>query len=246
MTSPLFTVNDYKASFNAGKWNRTTSVLVDLSFFFRKTLFLWQALFLSSNSLITEKEELAKGANEKPKSLQLQLFFLSDNFTLTFCEWIVSEGRASIFLQLGSGRCWCAGPHLGHFHTSTLPPHFHTSTKARTPNPPFSISARTSSYLPPLHSYRGKHFSCFRHSPRFLLCSGGSQWAGSLHLFANMRKPIKPSIVAWLTGTSLFLSWEIDLPQASPSPPSSIDNFDRTGGKKETSQVVRLNVPSLM
>ena len=117
--------------------------------FFRKTLFLWQeALFWSSNSLITE-------------------IFLSDNFPLTFCEGIVSEGRASIFLQLGSGRCWCAGPHLGHFHTSTLPPHFHTSTKARTPNPPFSISARTSSYLPPLHSYRGKHFSCFRHSPRF-------------------------------------------------------------------------------
>ena len=152
------------------------------------------------------------------------------------CQW-----RQSIHFSAARQRkVLVRGPTFGPL------PHFHTSTKARTPNPPFSISARTSSYLPPLHSYRGKHFSCFRHSPRFLLCWAGSQWAGSLHLFANMRKPIKPSIVAWLTGTSLFLSWEIDLPQASPSPPSSIDNFDRTGGNKETSQVVRLNVPSLM
>ena len=215
-------------------------------FFFRKTLFLWQALFLSSNSLITEKEELAKGANEKPKSLQLQLFFLSSTIFLWSGHFVKGLSVKAEHPFFCSSAAEGVGARAHIWATSTLPHCPHTSTKARTPNPPFSISARTSSYLPPLHSYRGKHFSCFRHSPRFLLCSGGSQWAGSLHLFANMRKPIKPSIVAWLTGTSLFLSWEIDLPQASPSPPSSIDNFDRTGGNKETSQVVRLNVPSLM
>ena len=125
-------------------------------------------------------------------------------------------------------------------HTSTLPPRLEPQTH------PFQ-----SPLQPPLTS---RLFTAIEEntSPVFVILQGlfftwaGSQWAGSLHLFANMRKPIKPSIVAWLTGTSLFLSWEIDLPQASPSPPSSIDNFDRTGGNKETSQVVRLNVPSLM
>ena len=210
-------------------------------FFFRKTLFLWQALFWSSNSLITEMEELAKGAKNKITPIATLFSFRQFSFDILWmdCQW-----RQSIHFSAARQRkVLVRGPTFGplpHFHTApTLPPRLEPQTH------PFQ-----SPLEPPLTSrlftYRGKHFSCFRHSPRFLLCSGGSQWADSLHLFANMRKPIKPSIVAWLTGTSLFLSWEIDLPQASPSPPSSIDNFDRTGGNKETSQVVRLNVPSLM
>ena len=156
------------------------------------------------------------------------------------CQW-----RQSIHFSAARQRkVLVRGPTFGplpHFHTApTLPPRLEPQTH------PFQ-----SPLQPPLTS---RLFTAIEEntSPVFVILQGlfftwgGSQWAGSLHLFANMRKPIKPSIVAWLTGTSLFLSWEIDLPQASPSPPSSIDNFDRTGGNKETSQVVRLNVPSLM
>ena len=81
-------------------------------------------------------------------------------------------------------------------HLLVRSPHiWATSSKASNPHPPFSISA-----LPPLlHSLYASSspisentllaFSSFSNICSLYIYTGGSLWADSLHLFANMRKP---------------------------------------------------------